>query len=53
MIFFSIPTHVRKKTECKVIMSVQPSTIIVKLMALKSEVQALGMGQFSNIVKMY
>lgn len=52
-IFFSTPTHIRKKNYCMVIMSIKAYTKIVKFMAPWSKVQALWKGQYGYIVKMY
>ena len=41
------------KTKCMIMMSMRPSTKIVKFMTPGSGVQALGWGQYGHIVKMY
>ena len=42
-----------EKTGCKVMISMKPSTKIVKFMAPGSGVQVLGWGQYGHIIKMY
>lgn len=48
IIFFLIPTHVRKKTYCMVMMSIEPSTeiikVIVKVRGSGSKVKGRGRG---------
>ena len=41
------------KTKCMIIMSMKPSTKIVKFMTPGSGVQALGWGQYGHIVKCF
>lgn len=48
---FSLLPHV-KKTKCMIIMSLEPSTKIVKFMAPGSGVQTQGRSQYGHIVKM-
>lgn len=50
-IFISAPTHFGKKPKCKVIMGIKAFTKIVTFMALGSEMQTLGLGQYGHIVK--
>lgn len=52
-IFLSTPTHVKKKTKYMVMISMMPSTLIVKFRVPGSGVQALVQDDNGLIVKMY